>query len=206
MKQWKRLAAVLLCLCMALSLAACGGDGGGGKEPVPLSKFVSKGTHLIYYTSPVAKNGGPTKVLLFEDGKFTYLPHGPRRDGEALTYGDMCGMTDKEIAELVHADKDACEDEPYTLCLFTDSTGNAPDYERLYYRAKGSSNTWSVELQADRPATTSVVLEDEYFYTGSSVLGYCTRGAGFTFDPVDSKDVIVDPNSEEQIAIRDSVR
>lgn len=210
MKQWKRLAAVLLCLCMALSLAACGGDGsGGGKNPVPLSKFVSKGTHIAYLNYvAITKDSEPKMVVLFEDGKYSVLRHTPKVNGEDLTYKKMCEMTDKEIAEVVHADPDVLENCSYFLYMRTDASGNTPVLEGVRLVPPGDSPGADVFINVTKGVTTQTIYDDVYaihgMIDGTGV--WSVRGAGFTCDTPGTKDILMDPSSDEVKAMIASLR
>lgn len=200
MKRQKRLAAALLCLCMALSLAACGGSGGGGKEPVPLSKFVSKGTHIAYldYVA-MTKDGKPDMIVLFEDGKYSVLRHTPKINGEYLTYKKMSEMTDKEIAEVVHADPEVLENCSYFLYMRTDASGNTPVLEGVRLVPPGDGPGADVFINVTKGVTTQTIYDDVYTIHGMTdgIGAWSVRGAGFTCDTPGTKDILMDPSSDE---------
>lgn len=210
MKRQKRLAAALLCLCMALSLAACGGSGGGGKEPVPLSKFVSKGTHLAYLNfTAITKDSEPKYTVLLEDGNVTTLKHAPRANGEELTYGKMSEMTDKEIAELVHADPDVQEDCSYYLFMETDASGNTPVYESLRVVYPDTGTHLDVFIYAKTGGRhTQAIYDDEYTAHSewNAAGAWSVRGAGFTFDTPKTDGILLDMTLDDHKAMMASFK
>lgn len=202
MKLRKILPALLLCLCMALSLAACGG-GGGSETPVPFSKLLSKGTHILYKSNSddnVRKSSFPQAILLIENGKVSIVSRKLKVGGEELTFGKLSEMTDKEIIEAVHASPDVWEDCPYFLHMYTDDTGNTPITEkmRLYNRETGDSVSVSFSISGGRPVSR-VVYDKEYtFYKPwAQMHSWGARGAGFTLDDLKTKGILIDPTRDD---------
>lgn len=138
MKIRKHITFVATLLMVAMLLTACGNASGGAKsyEKAPmLSEYTENGDAAILYQmhGEISKDRGPD-VYVFENG-LIYI-------AEIGKLGDLSKMTDEEIIAAVKSEDSTPGD--YIWRVYTDDTGNATDYEELYYNNHGSSSSHNV--------------------------------------------------------------
>lgn len=127
------------------------------------SEAFGEGGIWYYVSSDASQTGRNTvvnEVLVF-DGKGNVTSY-YTGSGEALTLGDLRGKTDEEIIQIAtakdeeanvsliekgggsRAEYEKPEPQPYTLHIYTDSTGNTAEYEQLTYPSNYRTNhaTW----------------------------------------------------------------